>query len=407
MKKFSTKKILGGLALIAALSLAACLAFNNNNAANNKQDLPAASHNLTALSTAAWLDPIAAADVQLTDNSQIISMDLLRLTEHVTSAGIAAAQRNMEKTRQGLLPKREPLSVVNRGDGTYCIFDGNKTYSMLRELGAKNVPVVIRQEPYQKKVKTVDDLYAKCSEADAEFRDLVKSLSEELGAEYVIRSELKSRERAIEKANNVYSGDISMICDVLAASLIFNSEQEVYAAVEKLKLKDAFVSFYDRWHVHIQESGYRDFHTNVCLSNGAIAEIQLHAAAIFDFAHNGSHYIYEFTRIQKFNPEMAACVKQANKIQREIFDAAADGRYLRLSQSDKNLLFSLAKQLSVQNTPQGAEQVLNKIAMLADSNMKAQPRENYRLVIDKLHKLYLKLCEAMPKPVVIAPAPAN
>ena len=173
----------------------------------------------------AELDPIAASDVQETEGSQIVSMDLLRLTETVTPMSMAAAKHNMERALKGLLPKRKPLTVVNRGDGTYCIFDGNNTFAILKELGAKNVPVVILRRPYQKGVKTLDELYAKCGEAEAEFRSLMQSLSEELGAKLVLRPGLKSREQTIEKAAELYNGDYSRIRDVLAASLIFNSEE--------------------------------------------------------------------------------------------------------------------------------------------------------------------------------------
>ncbi|MBQ7732613.1 MAG: hypothetical protein IJT58_01165 [Synergistaceae bacterium] len=83
----------------------------------------------------AELDPIAAAHVNETEDSQVISMGRLRLTE-----------------LEGLIAKRKPLTVVNRGDGTDCVFDGNNTYSALKELGAKNVPVTVLKVPYQKDI---------------------------------------------------------------------------------------------------------------------------------------------------------------------------------------------------------------------------------------------------------------
>lgn len=161
------------------------------------------------------LNPIAAEDIQKTEDSKIISMDLLRPTENVTSEGIRRTKNVIEQAKQGLLPKREPLTVVIRGDGTYEIFDGNKTYTVLKELGAKNIPVKILRIPYQKDIKILDELYAK------------------------------------------------------------NSEEEIYNTVEKLKAKNYFVNFYDRWKGQSYPDNYRDYLTHVRLSNGIITEVQL------------------------------------------------------------------------------------------------------------------------------------
>ena len=228
------------------------------------------------------LDPIAAEDIYETEDSQIISMDLLIPTEKITSKDIRRTKDKIQQSKLGLLPKREPLTVVIRGDGNYEIFDGNKTYTALKELGAKNVPVKILRLPYQKDIKTIDELYFKNSEVQAEFNSLMKSLSEKFGAELVIRSDITSRESTIVKAAELFNGDYSKILDVLAASLIFNSEEEIYNAVEKLKSETCFVSFYDSWNGQPSfPDAHHDYLTYVRLSNGIIAEIKLHHAAVY------------------------------------------------------------------------------------------------------------------------------
>ena len=93
----------------------------------------------------AELDPIAATHVNETETSQIISMDILRLTEEVTSESIGKAKLNMARALEVVRAKCKPLTVVNRGEGTYCVFDGNNTYSALKELRAKNVPVTVSE----------------------------------------------------------------------------------------------------------------------------------------------------------------------------------------------------------------------------------------------------------------------
>ena len=71
----------------------------------------------------------------------------------------------------------------------------------------------------------------------------MESLSQELGAKLVMRPGLKSRERTIAKAAESYHNDYSKVLDILAASLIFDSEEELYGAVDKLKAKSNFVYF--------------------------------------------------------------------------------------------------------------------------------------------------------------------
>ena len=192
------------------------------------------------------------------------------------------------------------------------------------------------------------------------------------------------------------TGDYSKIFDVLAANLIFDSEEEIYRAVGKLKAKSNFVYFYDRWREHQYANGYRDYYTLVRLSNGIIAEVQLHHSAIFEFSHNGDHYIYEFVRAQRGNPEMLKYVKQARDIQREFFNAAAEGRYSGLSEEVKSSVRELAQELSSQTTPEGAGPILNRLSMIVSHELRTpevklfdNPEinrlidENYRAVKEK------------------------
>ena len=95
--------------------------------------------------------------------------------------------------------------------------------------------------PIQEGVTTLDELYTKCAEVQDEFSSLMQSLSLELGTKLVMRPGLKSRERTIAKAAESYHNDYSKVLDILAASLIFDSEEELYGAVDKLKAKSNFV----------------------------------------------------------------------------------------------------------------------------------------------------------------------
>ena len=317
----------------------------------------------------AELDPIAAIHVNETETSQIISMDRLRLTEDVTSESIGKAKRNMARALKGEISKRKPLTVVNRGDGSYCIFDGNNTYSALKELGAKNVPVTILKVPYQKGIKGFDDLMAKNSEVQSEFHNLMSSLSHELGAKLIERPGLKSESRIHEKVKNSFGGDYSRVIDVLAASLIFKSESELLGAVEKLKGKSYVVHLYDRWN-KLRDDGYRDYITYVRLSNGIIAELQLHHEKIIDVKNTIAHSLYEFIRSNQVKNEMLDYVKQANEIHRRFYELALNGKFEAMNPELKTLASELAHNLSTSKTPEDAAPLLNRLVMIVDNELK-------------------------------------
>ena len=336
----------------------------------------------------AEVDPIAAIHVNETETSQIISMDKLRLTEEVTPESIGKAKRNMARALEGLRSKRKPLTVVNRGDGTYCVFDGNNTYSALKELGAKNVPVTILKVPYQKDIKGFEDLMAKNSEAQAEFHELMSSLSYELNAKLLERPGLKNEARIHEKVKNSFDGDYSKVIDVLAATLIFKSESELLNAVEKLKEKNYVVHLYDRWN-KIRDDGYRDYIIYVRLSNGIIAELQLHHEKIIEVKNSVAHSLYEFIRSNQVKDEMLQYVKQANEIHRRFYEIALNGKFEALNPKLKALASELARSLSASKTPEEAALLLNRLEMIFDNEQSESFFDNPEInkLIDENYKL--------------------
>ena len=213
------------------------------------------------------LDPIAAADIYQTADSVIMPMDSLRVTEIVTPKDISHTMEYIEKTKKGEMKKREPFSVVERGDGTYSILDGNKSFSALKELGAKNVPVVVHDRPYHKDVETFDDLLSLNSEAEPEFHRSVTALGEELAAEVSEHSDLKDTDAIHRKAKENYGGDYGKILDVLSADIRVPAG-ELEAAARKILEKDDILCLYS----HEKDHGYTAY---LRLSNGAIAEIRL------------------------------------------------------------------------------------------------------------------------------------
>ena len=189
------------------------------------------------------------------------------ITEAVTPEDISHTMAYIEKTKKGEIKKREPLSVVERGDGTYSILDGNRTFSALKELGAKSFPVIVQDRPYHKDVETFEDLVRIYSEAESEFHRSVTALGEELTAEISEHSDLNDAEAIHRKAKENHGGDYGKIVDGLSAEMKVPA-RELQAAARKLLEKDNILCIYS----HENDSGCTAY---LRLSNGAIAEIRL------------------------------------------------------------------------------------------------------------------------------------
>lgn len=213
------------------------------------------------------LDPISAADIEQTEDSVILPMDALRVTEQVTPEGISHTMGYIEKTKKGEMKKREPLSVVERGDGTYSIIDGNQSYSALKQLGAKNIPVIVFSRPYHKDVESFEELVALQTAAEAEFHQFVMSLGEAYQAEVSERSDLSDAEAIRKKADENFGGDYGRVIDVLSAEIRLPAEA-LRTAVAALFNEDSILCVYG----HEKDSGYTAY---IRLSNAAVAEIRL------------------------------------------------------------------------------------------------------------------------------------
>ena len=270
------------------------------------------------------IDPIASKYVKETESSRNVPIDKLHKTEPLDLDAAERARQKMQEAEKGGREKRSPLIVADRGDGTYSIIDGNNTFENLRELGARNVPVTIVPAPYQKHVTNLESLYARNAEVQTEFSDLLRSWQGEVGGELKMRKKLKSEERIREKVEADYNGEYHSVLDVLAGSLVFDSAEQMTEAFDKLKDKAEVVRIKNKW-THPDSTGYRDVNLNIRLSNGTLAELQLHHRGIMEAKDGLGHLLYEFIRKNKAKDEMIPFTRQAEEISRAVYDAGIRG----------------------------------------------------------------------------------
>lgn len=232
------------------------------------------------------------------EGGKFVSLDMLHPSHPADPGKLLAAKKNLAAAARGEIPLREPLRVWARGDGTYVIADGNHTYAALLEAGAFGVPV--KEEPIRNQgVTSMENLYAAAQKAEPEFNGLVVELQGEVGGELSMHPEIKGADSINRKVfgPDGYEGDFSRVVDVLGGTLIFDTEQELLAAFEKLD-KDARIvrRKLENW-THPTLDGYRDILLNIMTSGGYVAELQLHHRGIAEAKSWLGHELYKFAEL--------------------------------------------------------------------------------------------------------------
>ena len=141
----------------------------------------------------------------------------------------------------------------------------------------------------------LDILYKQAAEAQEELYAKVTTIASETGGEPKLPETLKGRERAIEKTMADYKGDASKLVDLVRGSIVYESYYKLMEGLDSCNQNLTLVREKNRFDKPAP-SGYRDILLNVKLSNGHIAELQLHLTQILAVKSGGEHKIYEEVR---------------------------------------------------------------------------------------------------------------
>jgi hypothetical protein len=84
----------------------------------------------------------------LPPDALLVPLERLRPTKPPSSQpeSVAVARRRMLDAAAGEIPRRAPLLVRERGDGTFDVLDGNATYAVALAAGWPDLPVVVEAE---------------------------------------------------------------------------------------------------------------------------------------------------------------------------------------------------------------------------------------------------------------------
>ena len=137
-------------------------------------------------------------------------------------------------------------------------------------------------------------LYADAWEImNTEFKPSIMKLGAQVGGEAQV-APLKGLTRSKEKAKTEMGGDSAKLLDIIRGSIICEKPSQLVEAFETtsklfdiVRVKNRFANPAD---------GYRDLLLNIRLSNGHVAELQLHLRHIINAKEKG-HKDYEVARV--------------------------------------------------------------------------------------------------------------
>tara|TARA_R110000782_G_scaffold55304_1_gene116564 strand:- start:268 stop:3549 length:3282 start_codon:yes stop_codon:yes gene_type:complete len=117
-----------------------------------------------------------------TNDTVDLNLSQIIPTKGADNKGIPVAKNLMNEARDGKRGKRGPLSVIDNGDGTYKLMDGNATFFAAKDMNLENLPVrVLTEEQYAKEASALKIRKAQEKENAAKFKANVKPVKLEDG----------------------------------------------------------------------------------------------------------------------------------------------------------------------------------------------------------------------------------
>lgn len=183
--------------------------------------------------------------------------------------------------------------------------------------------------PLKQTSNNLDKLYQQAKDAQPDLNQLTKEIASQLGGEALIPKTLKSRERAIEKINADYDGDVSRITDLARSSVIFETEYQVLQALDILQQDMKVIRIKNRFQNPV--NGYRDVLLNIRMPNQHIVEMQLHLRHILEVKYEFGDKLYQEIRTieadtkreqRDLTPDESKRIEQLRNQAKKLYDEA-------------------------------------------------------------------------------------
>ena len=310
--------------------------------------------------------------------------------EEENKQGGENAPKRMLAAYDGLVPKRNPVKVKPIGthryeitndpdDLEFEIVDGNGTFTAMKEMGWKDIPIEIAdtyltpQKQADRQIKRVEQskqigeykgedrvmspdetrekliaLYDNAAKIKPKYDKAMQEIAGEFGLppESVMLAPLKGSARAIEKVELEEKGNANSLKDVVRGTLLFNDYKHLEAAIQQMKKLGSEIGRTRNGLVPGSApqsvDHYRDVKFNV-LIDGVPTEVQMNYPEMLEAKEGAGHKLYEEARtiqgkIQSENrdatPEEDKLLSALNKKQQDVYDAAWEKIMARIGKTD-------------------------------------------------------------------------
>jgi len=141
--------------------------------------------------------------------------------------------------------------------------------------------------------KNMDEAYELAAQSKPDFDNFCSGIAKELGCEY-IEAPLKGKERAHQKLNSKYKGDLKQLQDIARGRIVCDNLEQIDELKKHIKENTNPYVEADRID-RPNERGYRDLKFTFPSSNGLLVELQIHLRAFVE-ADKKTHSHYEKIR---------------------------------------------------------------------------------------------------------------
>ena len=258
-----------------------------------------------------------------------IPIRALRTVKDEPERSIRSAAFKMRRAAAGQIAKRAPVSVVNNGDGTYTVIDGNATTWAAARGGMETVRAIVvgkdrgarlaNSQYLVKEERREDDehgnihatgfdgldfdaarekAYAQAAENAPLLKALVDAAAKAVGGEAKHRRKLKGRERADDKARS-YRAGYECVIDIIGGTIALDPSQDMADALKEIRgnLPEGARVARVKSLSSPDASGYWDVKVSIRFANGGIGEIILVDKNILEAKDNrGGHELYDYQR---------------------------------------------------------------------------------------------------------------
>ncbi len=265
------------------------------------------------------LDPVAKTNIYETPFSISLPVELLVTVEQVSEEGVQIARKMADGTRG----KRKPINVTKRGDGTFSIIDGNRTYTMMRGDGARTLPVVI-SFPYTKDVKDASELIRKNELARGQFTTKAEEFRQALGGALELSEGLPSLGEVEARNKAQFQGNPGGVTDILNGRLVLCSAADMGRAIAYAKGRRDLMAIDDRWATQA-EDGSMDAIAYLVMDNAVVGQLRItcpELLAVGDIAD----CLQGFVSGQAGNHKLRKVVRRVAAAKRQVIRAAAAGK---------------------------------------------------------------------------------